>query len=282
MISAIDKLNHGERRLARLSHNTDKEKVKDIAKIKIVDPEQPIAPAQLIDHFIGKENKKDRSKMIKKFLGILSALIIIALLWSLTPLGEWLNQETIGNWFRAIENPVLSHILYSVVFTILAVIGIPVTVLIGGVGILFGPLSGSLLAMTASVASAVLSYFIGQMTGKNFIRKFAGEKINSISKQLAKRGIWTIIVVRIVPLAPYAVINMLAGASHIRLRDYVLGTIMGMLPGIVLLTSFFGHLMQIFKDTSTENVLILVGLIILILIMIIFGMKIIHQKKSDK
>jgi phosphatidylserine/phosphatidylglycerophosphate/cardiolipin synthase-like enzyme/uncharacterized membrane protein YdjX (TVP38/TMEM64 family) len=282
MISAIDKLNHGERRLERLSHNTSKEKVKDIAKIKIVDPEQPIAAEQLIDHFIGQENKKDRGKVIKKFLGILSGLIIIALLWSLTPLGDWLNQETIENWFRAIENPVWSHILYVVIFTILAVVGIPVTVLIGGVGILFGPFSGSLLAMSASVASAVVSYFIGQITGKNFIRKFAGEKINSISKQLAKRGIWTIIVVRIVPLAPYAVINMLAGASHIRLRDYVLGTIIGMLPGIVLITSFFGHLVQIFKNTSTENLLILVGLLILIIIMIIFGMKFIYQKKSNK
>jgi uncharacterized membrane protein YdjX (TVP38/TMEM64 family) len=274
-------LNHGDRGLAKLSHNTDQEKVKDIAKIKIIDPEQPIAPAQLIDHFIGKENKKDRGRMVKKFLGILSALIIIALLWSLTPLGEWLNQETIGSWFRAIENPIWSYILYAVVFTMLAVIGIPVTVLIGGVGILFGPFSGSLLAMSASVASAVLSYFIGQITGKNFIRKFAGEKINSISKQLAKRGIWTIIVVRIVPLAPYAVINMLAGASHIRLRDYVLGTIIGMIPGIVLITSFFGHLVQIFEDTSIENILIMIGLLILIVIMITFGIKIIYQKRSN-
>ncbi len=71
MISAIDNLNQGERKLTELSHNTDKEKVKEIARIKIVDPEKPIAPAQLIEHFIGKENKEDRNKTIKKFFGIL-------------------------------------------------------------------------------------------------------------------------------------------------------------------------------------------------------------------
>ncbi len=192
------------------------------------------------------------------------------------------NQQTIENWFSAIENPVWAPVLYAAIFTILAVFGIPVTVLIGGVGILFGPFSGSLVAMTASVASAVLSYLIGHITGKNLIRKFSGEKINSISKQFTKRGIWTIIFVRIVPLAPYAVINMLAGASHIRFRDYVLGTIIGMIPGIVLVTSFFGHLVQVFKDSSTGNILILAGLFGLIFILGTVGAKILYQKRYSE
>ena len=248
----------------------------------IVDPEKPIAPGQLIEHFIGKESKKDRRTMIKKFLWILSGLLAITLLWSFTPLGQWLNQESIAYWFKAIENPVWSHIIYAAVFTIFATIGIPVTVLIGGVGILFGPLSGSLLAMIASLSSAVLSYLFGQITGKNFIRNFAGEKINSISKRLAKRGIWTIVVVRIVPVAPYTVINMLAGASHIRFRDYILGTFIGMIPGVLILTSFFGHLVQVFKETTTANILILCGLLVIAFILFVVVAKNIYQKRSDK
>jgi uncharacterized membrane protein YdjX (TVP38/TMEM64 family) len=172
--------------------------------------------------------------------------------------------------------------LYAAASTVLATIGIPVTVLIGGIGILFGPLSGSLLAMSAAIASAVLSYLFGQFTGKNFIRNFAGEKINSISKQLAKRGIWTIIVVRIVPVAPYAVINMLAGASHIRFRDYIFGTIIGMTPGILILTSFFGHLVQVFKDATTANILILVALLAVVGILFTVGAKYIIRKKINK
>jgi uncharacterized membrane protein YdjX (TVP38/TMEM64 family) len=47
------------------------------------------------------------------------------------------------------------------------------------------------------------------------------------------------IVVRIVPLAPFTIINLAAGASHIRFRDFALGSLLGMVPGItgvILLT----------------------------------------------
>jgi phosphatidylserine/phosphatidylglycerophosphate/cardiolipin synthase-like enzyme/uncharacterized membrane protein YdjX (TVP38/TMEM64 family) len=281
MIPAIEKLNNGEYRLAPLNHNIDAKKVKEIAKIKIVDPEQPIAPDQLIDHFIGRVNEKNRNKNIKKFFWILSGLLTIALLWSLTPVGEWLNQERIATWFETIENPVWSHLLYGVVFTILAVIGIPVTILIGGIGILFGPLSGGVLAMGASLSSAVISYLIGYLTGQNFIRTFAGEKINSISKRLARRGIWTMIFLRVVPVAPYAVINMLAGASHIRFRDYFVGTMIGMTPGIIILTAFFGHLVQVLSKSTTENIIIMILLLGLVSSLIALGVKYMYQKKSD-
>jgi phospholipase D1/2 len=45
-----------------------------------------------------------------------------------------------------------------------------------------------------------------------------------------------IVAVRIVPVAPFAVINLFTGASHIRLRDYLIGTLLGMIPGAAGLT----------------------------------------------
>ena len=125
--------------------------------------------------------------------------------------------------------------------------------------------------MTIACGSALLSYLIGHLTGKNFIRYFAGKKVNSISKRLAKRGIWTILFLRIVPVAPFAVINLLAGASHIRLRDYTLGTLIGMIPGVLLLSLFFGSLMQFILNMETQNIIlvaVLMGVAILSIFMV--------------
>jgi uncharacterized membrane protein YdjX (TVP38/TMEM64 family) len=152
--------------------------------------------------------------------------------------------------------------------------------LIGGTGIIFGPLWGSLIALGGSVASAVLSYFIGEITGKDFIRSFAGKKVNSISRQLSKRGIWTILFVRIVPVAPFAVINLLAGASHIRLRDYFLGTLVGMIPGVLLLTTFFGQLIEVIREATALNIMILAGLLIIVLAVIGLALKYLYDKNS--
>jgi uncharacterized membrane protein YdjX (TVP38/TMEM64 family) len=47
----------------------------------------------------------------------------------------------------------------------------------------------------------------------------------------------TMITVRIVPVAPFTVINIVAGASHIKFRDYFWGTLLGMFPGILALAA---------------------------------------------
>ena len=65
------------------------------------------------------------------------------------------------------------------------------------------------------------------------MQKLAGTKLNKISRKIARHGIINIIFVRIVPIAPFTVINLVAGASHINFRDYVLGTLVGMTPGVM-------------------------------------------------
>ena len=64
------------------------------------------------------------------------------------------------------------------------------------------------------------------------MRRYAGERLNSVSRKLSERGLLTIITLRIVPVAPFTVINLVAGASHIRLRDFALGTLVDLLPGV--------------------------------------------------
>jgi len=48
---------------------------------------------------------------------------------------------------------------------------------------------------------------------------------------MAKQGILTVAMIRNIPVAPFTIVNLIAGASHIRLKDYLIGTALGMLPG---------------------------------------------------
>ena len=57
-----------------------------------------------------------------------------------------------------------------------------------------------------------------------------------------RRGVFAIAAIRLVPIAPFTIINLAAGASAIRLSDYLAGTLLGMLPGLVALSAL-GHQM---------------------------------------
>jgi phospholipase D1/2 len=67
-------------------------------------------------------------------------------------------------------------------------------------------------------------------------------RLNRLSRRLARRGVLAIVTVRVVPVAPFTVINLVAGASHIRFRDFLLGSVLGLTPGIFAVAVFTDRL----------------------------------------
>ena len=65
-------------------------------------------------------------------------------------------------------------------------------------------------------------------------------------QRVAKRGVIAVAAIRMVPIAPFTVINLAAGASAIPLFDYMAGTLLGMLPGIIMISAVgnqFAHIL---------------------------------------
>jgi uncharacterized membrane protein YdjX (TVP38/TMEM64 family) len=114
--------------------------------------------------------------------------------------------------------------------------------------------------MLGIVSSSLVNYLVGWLLGRDLIRHFPGGRLNRLSKRLAKRGLWAIIVVRNVPVAPYAVVNTVAGASHIKMRDFLIGTVAGMLPGVVAITFFTDQLTRAVAHPEAANIALALGL----------------------
>lgn len=88
------------------------------------------------------------------------------------------------------------------------------------------------------ILSALLSFGIDHRLGHQTVRRLAGSRLEQLSQRLARQGLLTVIAVHIIPVAPFTVINLIAGASPIRLRDFLLGTVAGMLPGLLGIAIF--------------------------------------------
>ncbi|WP_256729896.1 TVP38/TMEM64 family protein, partial [Burkholderia pseudomallei] len=65
-----------------------------------------------------------------------------------------------------------------------------------------------------------------------------GPPRNPAARRVGRRGVVAMAVLRLLPIAPFTVVNLVAGASSIGFRDYLVGTALGMLPGIVLTVTF--------------------------------------------
>ena len=66
------------------------------------------------------------------------------------------------------------------------------------------------------------------------------------------------IFVRIVPIAPFTIVNIVAGASHIRLLDFILGTIVGLAPGTTLIVVFVDRIVAAIRSPGVMTFAFLV------------------------
>jgi uncharacterized membrane protein YdjX (TVP38/TMEM64 family) len=140
----------------------------------------------------------------------------------------------------------------------------PVMLLIVLTASIFEPVPAFMISLAGSLASALLVYVVGSALGRESVRKVAGSRIHSISRQLGRHGLPSILVVRVLPVAPYSVVNLIAGASHIKMGIFLLGTVLGMAPGIVGMTLFGGQLMNALRSPGPVTLAILVLIVLLV------------------
>lgn len=210
----------------------------------VIDPEQAVNPDYFADHVLPKEQQAHAGHRGLRLALMLLSLVTLAALWRWTPLSELADTGTLQNAISRIQHIPLAPLMVLGGFVLGGLIAFPVTVLIIVTGALFGPLFGFIYALLGSILSAMLTYGLGSMLGREAIRRLSGSHVNRLSQRLADRGVLAIITVRIIPVAPFTIINMVAGASHIRFQDYMIGTTIGMIPGTLVLTTFIDQLWE--------------------------------------
>ena len=134
----------------------------------------------------------------------------------------------------------------------------PLTVLVAVTGLLFGPWTGFLYAGLGTLVFAATSFWLGSFIGQNVLFRLGGERLRDVSRYLAQRGVRVVFLISLLPLAPFALSNMLAGASHIRFRDYMLGSTAGLLPGVAVVTVLGGELGALLESGGQREILLFV------------------------
>lgn len=216
----------------------------------IVDPEKPLDPDQLITEFVPREDSKPVSGRAVGLGGVILVLALLAAAWRWTPIGEWIDFQSLGAVARTMKDMPFSWAAVVAGYVAAGLVVMPVTLLNAVCAAVFDPGTAWLYAVSGSLASAVVTYLIGNWVGRETVRRWAGTRINELSQRIARRGILAMLIVRLLPIAPFSLVNVVAGASHIRLRDYLVGTFLGMAPGITATVLFIHQVVRTIRDPS--------------------------------
>jgi uncharacterized membrane protein YdjX (TVP38/TMEM64 family) len=122
--------------------------------------------------------------------------------------------------------------LFVIAYAVVATLGLPITVvsIIGGA--LFGAIRGGILAWTGAMVGTVTAYFLAQSIGQGSVRRFLGR--HHLLDRLRKRSdFWALLRLRVLPVAPFAALDYLAGLVGVSLRALLLATAIGVLPQVV-------------------------------------------------
>lgn len=157
--------------------------------------------------------------------------------WRLSPLRELLTLERLDALCGPYRQHWLAGPLVCAIYVGAELLFVPVLLLVLLTGILFGPWLGSLYALAGSMASAAVGYGLGRALGKRRVERWGGRPVKRLSSRLAESGVMAVFLARKIP-APFTLVNLVAGASRLSFRDYLVGTLLGMGTGVVALAVF--------------------------------------------
>lgn len=264
--AAIEALRGGGRTLAPLDGTVPEWLDQVIPRSAIFDPERPVAPEALMAQLIPSDHRQQGGRFLLRTAGLLLALIAGAFVWRWTPFADRLADDHVMQWLSSLQGNPVAPFLVVAVYLISSLMFVPITPLIVTTAVAFDPLLGFVYSLGGSLCGATLTYAIGALLGRDLIRGLARPPLSRLSQRVARHGLMAVIAVRMVPVAPFTVVNLVAGAFRVRFRDFVLGSALGMGPGILAI-SLLGHQLEeaLFRP-EMENLVPLVAIVALLVL----------------
>jgi uncharacterized membrane protein YdjX (TVP38/TMEM64 family) len=217
---------------------------------------------------------------ITKISSAALVLVLIVLIWSFTPLSRFTDPNALAGVMATISASPWRFVIVLGCFLGAGLVIFPVSLLMVACAAVFGPISGFFYSTAGLLGSAALNYGIGAWLGREAVLKMLGSRFSSTRIALVRRGLITVAVVRAIPGSPFALFSVAAGASEIRFVDYFLGTAIGILVPVTLLSVATEQALRLVREPSVVDFVLLAG-VIAVWIAIAFGAQAILERISN-
>lgn len=205
----------------------------------------------------------------RKVVVALVVMLGLFLAWRYTPLSDVITASNVIKWARTVGSTPWAPFAIVAAYCIAAFTMFPRPLLTLLCVIAYGPWLGASLAMGGIMASAVAVYYAGRALPDTTLRELGGEKLEKTGKMLRKHGVAAALAVSIVPVAPFPMVGMTAGAANVRLWHFLTGVSLGMLPGTVATAVFTDQVLAALDEEGEVNLWLVAGVVIVLISLIL-------------
>jgi uncharacterized membrane protein YdjX (TVP38/TMEM64 family) len=125
-------------------------------------------------------------------------------------------------------------LLFVLLQGMVTVTPVPRTVFTVAAGVLFGGIAGVALAVAGTSLAASVAFWLVKLLGGRFARKHADHRVMTwVRERLDRRGLLAMVSLRLIPAVPFSAMNYASALSGVRFAPYLLGTVLGVLPGTI-------------------------------------------------
>jgi phospholipase D1/2 len=264
LLAAADVLSGRGHRLVRIDDGEPDEGELAEHLQAVADPERPLESDKLIETlFADRVPRRSRALTWARLAAIPLLALALAIAWQFPPLSSIASPAEIGPMLSAMVEQPWAPLLVIGIYIVGGLVAFPVLLLIAATAAAFGPVSGFLYAAAGSLASAIVTYALGLALGRDTLRAVIGPRLKRVQRRIVKGGVVTIAAIRLLPIAPFTVVNVVAGASDIRLGPFIAGTILGMAPGWLLMSALGHEIARLITAPTATDIAWLAALILI-------------------
>jgi phospholipase D1/2 len=210
--------------------------------LRIIDPDEPLIAT------VPPPTNPQRHTLAGAALSLL--LIMGLVIWMAS--GEF-TPEKVRGFLEASRNSSFALPAVCLLYIIGSFVLFPVTLLSLTTAAVFGPILGPVYGLIGALLSTAIMFWLGQWAGLKGLRKLLGDRIRRIDARFRQSGIAGVVMIRVLPIAPFGIVNLAAGISSIRFVDFILGSLIGFLPGFLAKGIVGDSLVQAFLHPSLGN-----------------------------
>lgn len=166
----------------------------------------------------------------KRGLVLLLLFCLIATILVAYGLGG-ISPQQIQVWLH--EAGIWAPIIYILIYSISTILILPSTALNLLGGAIFGPWIGTLWTSIAAIIAAIVAFAFTRTIGRDLIARRLAGRWQALDAELQQGGLFYMFAIRLLPIIPYGLVNFAAGLTSIRFKDYLAGTALGTVPGVL-------------------------------------------------
>lgn len=227
------------------------------------------------------KKKKTQNSIEEKRMNYIKIAVIIAIAVASIFVVRKISLEEIKAW--VLGHGAWATVIYIATFVVLPIFFFPVPVIVLAGGTIFGLFKGTLYTMIGVLINTPIMYFIGRFLLKDFVHNFVdnhmSEKLRKALKSTNQKVLALVLfIIRLSPIFSYNLVNYISGVTEIKFLPYILTTIAGVLPGVIVFINIGENVLNV---GSKEFFISLSFLLVLVIISAIISKLFLKNEEND-